>query len=86
MPAEQVPPVGFEPGDVVVWVGVVEVGGAVELAEVSGLVVLVGGVVALPVVVGVFVGVFVCAGAVPKLGVAEQVDTCRPAVSDASPS
>jgi hypothetical protein len=53
VPATQVPLVGLEPPGVVVWVGVVEVDWIVVLVEITGLVVLVGGVNDVTVVVAV---------------------------------
>lgn len=65
--------------DVDVMVGVV----VVVLVD---LVLLVVVVVLLVVVTGTDVEVVVTGGAVPRLGVATQVETCRPCTSDARPA
>jgi hypothetical protein len=81
--------VGLEVLELVVLVGAVEV----DVGGLLGLVVLVVldivGVVVLTCVVELVVGLTVVvggAGAVPRDGVAEQVETCSPAVRETRPS
>jgi hypothetical protein len=86
VPAMQVLLVGPEGLELVVLVGAVEVdvGCLLEL-----VVLVVVGLVVLLFVVELVVGVTVVvggAGAVPRDGVAEQVETCSPAVRETRPS
>jgi hypothetical protein len=86
VPAIQVLLVGLEALELVVLVGAVDV----DVGGLLGLVVLdIVGVVVLTCVVELVVGLTVVvggAGAVPRDGVAEQVETCSPAVRETRPS